>query len=299
MSYFGDDGNDTVDNPLFTHKTWVGIVVPFCVVAGILLAAAVFFYRRRRLRQRRNGVSLNRQGRLALERDILQEEGGYGDDRPRQFPIDQHQGIYLGRYFRSSNSHAADLVVNGRAPRRSSSGVTGTGGRRQPRTANRWAWANTTDLSATTRGQDRMEGLNELGEAPPPYEPPPKKHNSTSGSNDEAVHLDDDHGEDGVSSPERAYLRRASGSGTAHERNRSLDGDTIAATLTAATISTMATTAATTTTTTTSAATSSRSRPVSSTSTEQAEASTSSTVVTSPPASPPAYSERTTASERP
>ncbi|CAK7214054.1 hypothetical protein SBRCBS47491_002013 [Sporothrix bragantina] len=282
MSSYGDDPDDSLDNPLFTHKTWVGIVVPLCVVAGIVLAAALFFYRRRRVRQRRNGVSLNRQGRLALERDILQEEGGAG-----QSTVDH--SIYLGRY---------------QPGRISSSGGAGTrSGRRQPRTANRWAWANTIDLASTTRTQHRMEGLNELGEAPPPYEPPPKlpkRHASTLGSSDEAVHPDDEQqeeageGTDGVTAPARAYLRRGSGPGTLAERTQSIDGDTIAATLTAATISTTATTARNTmTTTSTSAAASSRSRPVSSASAEDAHASASSTVATSPPIEPPAYSERT------
>ncbi|CAK7213280.1 hypothetical protein SCUCBS95973_001747 [Sporothrix curviconia] len=284
MSSYGDDsGNDSVDNPLFTHKTWVGIAVPLAIVAGIVVAAAVCFNRRRRIRQRRNGLSLNRQGRLALERDILQEEGAAG-----QSGVDH--GIYLGRYHPGRGGGSSGVVP-------------GTRGRQQPRTANRWAWANTTDLAATTRTSHRIEGLNELGEAPPPYEPPPKppkKHNSTSGSSDEAVHLDDNDNDDdeqeqqqqhyergdaSITQPARAHLypRRESGSGSLPERHRSLDGDTIAATLTAATLSTTATTAAT----------SSRSRPVSSASAEGAAVSTSSTVATPPPTSPPAYSDRT------
>lgn len=324
MSYYGDGDDDAdLESPVFSRKTWVGIVVPLCVVAGIVLIALIFFYRRRRQRQRRNGVSLNQQGRLALERDIL--EDGYGGvysetsrsgvaQTSRAGP--NNQSVYLGRYFRGSNGVGIALGDRGMdaSPRRAS------GGRGQPRTANRWAWAHTTDLTTTSREMHRMEGLNELGEAPPPYEAP-KKLPKRRSSDDDAHHTEHEHEheeredrasvEEGVTVPTHAHIRQSSGSASgslAPERSRSIDGDTIAATVTTTrTATTTSTAAAITTDTATETETASRSRPESSASLEGTAASlivasslassssVPSTVVASLPASPPAYSERTAA----
>ncbi|KAL1903246.1 hypothetical protein Sste5346_000531 [Sporothrix stenoceras] len=306
MSYYGDDDAD-LESPMFSRKTWVGIVVPLCVVAGIVLIALIFFYRRRHVRQRRNGVSLNQQGRLALERDIeenyrLENSGGSrrgpADDSDQFQTGPNGESIYIGRYYRRNGI----IMVNDRgiiaAPRRPAGA---NGGRRGPRTANRWAWARTTDLTPTSR--NRVEGLNELGEAPPPYEPPKKLSRPSSGDNTEmAEHNEHEEGasvQEGVTVPAPAHIRHSSGSGSlAPERTRSIDGDTIAATMS---------TARTAATGDTAAEAAPRSRPESSGSLEGTVASLAagsslassssmpSTVATSPPASPPAYSERTAA----
>ncbi|KJR81056.1 uncharacterized protein SPSK_05468 [Sporothrix schenckii 1099-18] len=299
MSYYGDDDGD-VQSPLFSQKTWIGVAVPLCVVAGIIFASVFFLARRQRARRRRNGLSLNQQGRLALERDILEEGYGTGphganetserrDIRASQTgPESNTPNIYLGRYFRTNNSAAANSRGISAAPRRPGDG------RRGPRTANRWAWAHTTDLANTTRDAHRMEGLNELGEAPPPYEAPKKA--TMTGSGEDGQHDERASVAEGVSVPAPAHVRPRSGSSpgtgsgtstSAIAPNRSFEEGTMAA----------------------AEETSLRPRPHSPASSESGGAATSraggSPLVSSsspstpsaavraqPPTSPPAYSER-------
>ncbi|KIH88093.1 hypothetical protein SPBR_07653 [Sporothrix brasiliensis 5110] len=304
MSYYGDDDGD-VQSPLFSQKTWIGVAVPLCVVAGIIFSSVFFLARRQRARRRRNGLSLNQQGRLALERDILEEGYGTGphgtnetserrDIRASQTgPGSNTQSIYLGRYFRTNNSTAANGRGISAAPRRPGDG------RRRPRTANRWAWAHTTGLANTTRDAHRMEGLNELGEAPPPYEAPKKA--TMTGSGEDGQHDERASVAEGVSVPAPAHVRPRSGSGSgtgtgsgtntsAIAPNRSFEEGTMAA----------------------AAETSLQSRPHSPASSEAEGAaasrtagsplvsssspSTPSVAVASPSTLPPAYSERAASS---
>lgn len=119
-----------------SNVSWVSILVPTIVLLSIAVIVIIAIsHRRDQLTQ--HGLSLDNQGRLALERDILEH----------------------GLSHNNSDDHTDS------ADRQDS---------RLPRTTNRWAWANVANVSNTLGGINSRheEGLNEFGEAPPPYEPP-------------------------------------------------------------------------------------------------------------------------------
>ncbi|EFW99363.1 phenylalanyl-tRNA beta subunit [Grosmannia clavigera kw1407] len=135
------DGDDVSSN--FSHLHVAGLVVPVLIVLGACTMALVVIRRNRRTRQ---GLSLNQQGRLALARDVLEDghNGTAGTDAAQ--PGQQQQ---LPSYTNGSRIQS-------------------------PPTANRWAWTNAAGIAAMSGGGSRVrrreDGLNELGEAPPPYE---------------------------------------------------------------------------------------------------------------------------------
>ncbi len=323
MSDF-DDNADFVDDPVFSKKPWVGIGVPLIVVAIIAFSVLVFIIRRRRMRRRRNGLSLNQQGRLALERDFLEEGygGGDGAGAAGADSSSNRRRMWHGYNVNARFSPASDLFGGRHEPLTilAESAYLPPGGRsasasaarsdaadrrtrrQQPRTANRWAWANSINLATlggggSSGGVVRIEeGLNELGEAPPPYEGRKTLPKVTEEEDEEAHEAAAAGGSPrpvSVVAPTAAHLR-----GSIPDPRTSLDGETIAGTIT------------TTITTTT---TGSQSRTVSSSSTlEQVSIPTSPTLSapalvstpasTAPPApaaptasprpAPPAYSER-------
>jgi len=132
-----DNGNPISNQPSFADRPWVPVLIPLAVVASVgLLAVGLTMLRRRVYRDR--APYLNQQGRQALERD-LEERITRGYRRPA-VPGPGDAWSRPVAYYSSSG-----------------------GGSRRARTANRWAWANNLAVSR------REEGLNELGEAPPPY----------------------------------------------------------------------------------------------------------------------------------
>ncbi len=139
-----DDHSTMQPGPNFSGQPWAPVLIPLAVVVGVgVLVLCLALVRRKH--QHDHALHLDQQGRQALERDL--------EDR-------------ITRGYR---------VPGGGAVGDSWANLTTNAPGRRVRTANRWAWANNLALGR------REEGLNELGEAPPPYE-------QSSGS---AVHKDD------------------------------------------------------------------------------------------------------------
>lgn len=128
-------------------KPWLSFLVLVLVFLGI--AALWFIYK---TMKRREQMRLALQGRRALDRDIEVASGR----RYRHFPT-------------MASSPWTNNGPSSYTPARPRNGLEAGHGR--VRTANRWAWA--TNLNP--RASRREEGLNELGEAPPPYEPAHRK----------------------------------------------------------------------------------------------------------------------------
>lgn len=231
MSYYGDDDAD-VDSPMFTRKAWVGIVVPLCVVAGIVLIALIFFYHRWHVRRNRTGILLDQQGRLALERDMQQRYSRGSGGGSRRVPSEYSNQFFIGPDGKTIYNRRRDpyvhLAVEGNdeeynlavqlnynnhepappVPRRYWLG---------PRIANRWAWAYTTSL-VPAPGNSHAEGLDFY--PPPPYEPRRNLSRSNSGDSIEMPGSDGREAEDGataqegVTVPAPAHVRHSSGSGS-------------------------------------------------------------------------------------
>ena len=124
-------------SPDFHSRALAYVAIPLAVVLSLGVVAMVLHTQRRKrlLKRRLQYVGSNPGARRALERDLQEAwmRGAPPEERRRQ----QEQRRAMGRWNRNAN------VVN-------------AGGR--------WAWAR--EL-LTARGE---EGLNELGEAPPPYD---------------------------------------------------------------------------------------------------------------------------------
>ena len=112
----------------------------------------------------RNGLSLDRQGRMALQRDILPD----GGTRPR---INGYYGSSSNYGFRDHRSyHGPDAYYPPNTSAQQHRSARETGGRRQPRVINRWAWTSTAERGIqNARTAAQPEGLDEHGQAPPPY----------------------------------------------------------------------------------------------------------------------------------
>ncbi|KAK1771209.1 hypothetical protein QBC33DRAFT_555699 [Phialemonium atrogriseum] len=120
--------------PLLSSKPWAIIAIPLGVVAGLAALAVIFHTRRRRRLKSRLLVSSDPRARQALERDLqeawVRGASSHGNSQQQQQQQQQQQRATT----------------------------------RWVRPASRWAWAHNVLQSRAE------EGLNELGEAPPPYD---------------------------------------------------------------------------------------------------------------------------------
>ncbi len=133
----GSDSSNMADQP------WVPVLIPLVVIIGVSVLASTLAIVHRR-HSRSQAMYLRQQhGRQALERDLEERitRGYRGPGTATAAEVADDSWVHL-------------TSMTGPAHGRSS----------RARTANRWAWANNLALGR------REEGLNELGEAPPPYE---------------------------------------------------------------------------------------------------------------------------------
>ncbi|EPE10059.1 phenylalanyl-trna beta subunit [Ophiostoma piceae UAMH 11346] len=207
MADFDDGDGDSGD--LVSNKPWMGVAIPFSIVVAIIFCCVVVFYHRRNIKMQRNGLSLDQQGRMALQRDILPD----GGTRPRMNGYYGSSSNYGFRDHRNYHGQEGYYLPNtsGHQQHRS---ARETGGRRQPRVVNRWAWTSTAERGIrNARTAAQPEGLDEHGQAPPPYmryDDPQDKMAAETRAVEEHIELSSNM----VLAPAPAHIRSGSGRGS-------------------------------------------------------------------------------------
>ncbi|KAL1866990.1 hypothetical protein VTK73DRAFT_4400 [Phialemonium thermophilum] len=138
----------------FPDKPWVWIAIPLGVVGGLGILAVLIHTRRRRRIKARLLISSDPNARQALERD-LQEAWVRGATAVSADGSSSRTPPYRSLLRSPPNPLAPSSTTSPLPPPRS---------RWVRPSATRWAWAHNV-LQARPE-----EGLNELGEAPPPYD---------------------------------------------------------------------------------------------------------------------------------
>ena len=151
-------GND----PLPDNHSNVYFLVPLTAV--VVLGLLAFWIQRRRTlrksgRRRPHIYAIDATGRRILERDL---ENAWVQGATRRSTILAGGGLGAAPYPGLRQGHASTNHNHNYNNNNNGGGPAGTTTGRRTRPSNRWAWIQNARLPE--------EGLNELGEAPPPYD---------------------------------------------------------------------------------------------------------------------------------